>query len=87
MAETQKIKKNIDPVQLETGDVVTIEWYDVHAYERIEIDEIDEYEEPDATCSWGAVICTGKRYLFVASEISDRESDGVWIEAPPVQHD
>ncbi len=29
-------KANVDPEHLEIGDVVTIEWYDVHAYERIE---------------------------------------------------
>jgi hypothetical protein len=27
----------------------------------------------------------GERFLFIASEIGDRESDGIWIEALPYQ--
>ncbi len=30
-------KANVDPENLEIEDVVAIEWYDVHAYERIEL--------------------------------------------------
>jgi len=45
--------------------------------------EIDELEEPEATRCWGAVVRKGKRYLFIASEIGDREADGMWIEAIP----
>ena len=37
-------KASVDPEHLEIGDVVVIESYDVHAYERIEIYEIDELE-------------------------------------------
>ncbi len=76
-------KANIDLENLEIGDVVAIEWYDVHAYERIELSEIDELEEPEATRCWGAVVRKGKNFLFIASEIGDRESDGLWIEAIP----
>ena len=76
-------KANTDPENLEIGDVVAIEWYDVHAYERIELSEIDELEEPEATRCWGAVVRKGKNFLFIASEIGDRESDGLWIEAIP----
>lgn len=76
-------KANIDPENLEIGDVVAIEWYDVHAYERIELSEIDELEEPEATRCWGAVVRKGNNFLFIASEIGDRESDGIWIEALP----
>jgi hypothetical protein len=76
-------KANVDPEQLEIGDVVAIEWYDVHAYERIELSEIDELEEPEVTYCWGAVVRKGKRFLFIASEIGDRKSDGIWIEALP----
>ena len=73
----------VNPKQLGIGDVVAIEWYDVHAYERIEISEIDELEEPEATHCWGAVVRKGTKYLFIASEIGDRDSDGAWIEALP----
>ncbi|MCE5296805.1 MAG: hypothetical protein LLG16_06865 [Euryarchaeota archaeon] len=76
-------KEAIDPEKLEIGDVVAIEWYDVHAYERIEMSEIDELEEPEATRCWGAVVRKTKRFLFIASEIGDKDSDGVWIEALP----
>jgi hypothetical protein len=72
-----------DADKIRVGDVVEILWYDVHSYERIEISEIDELEEPESTHCWGAVLRKGKRYLFIASEIGDREADGVWIEAIP----
>jgi len=72
-----------DLEKIQVGDVVEIQWYDVHAYERIEISEIDELEEPEATRCWGAVVRKGKGYLFIASEIGDRYSDGAWIEALP----
>jgi len=76
-------KGTVDPEHLEIGDVVAIEWHDAHAYERIEISEVDELEEPEATRCWGAVVRKGNRYLFIASEIGDRDSDGAWIEALP----
>ena len=85
MATNRRSSKNgtVNPEQLQIGDVVAIEWYDVHSYERIELGEIDELEEPESTHCWGAVVRKGKRYLFIASEIGDREADGVWIEAIP----
>lgn len=76
-------KMNIALDHLEIGDVVAIEWYDVHSYERIELSEIDELEEPEATRCWGAVVRKGKNFLFIASEIGDWASDGIWIEALP----
>jgi hypothetical protein len=81
--ERPRKKGDVDPEQLQVGDIVDIEWYDVHSYERIEISEIDELEEPQATRCWGAVVRKGSRYLFIASEIGDRDSDGAWIEALP----
>jgi hypothetical protein len=85
MAKAQKNKKktNIDPRQLEIGDVVAIEWYDVHAYERIEISEIDALEDPGTTRCWGVVLKKSKKYLFIASELGDVDSDGIWLEALP----
>jgi len=82
----EKTIKNEDEFNLEkikVGDVVEIRWYDVQAYERIEFDEIDELEEPESTVCWGAVVRKGAKYLFIASEIGDKDSDGVWIEALP----
>ena len=85
MARTRRSRTNAsaDPEQLRIGDVVEIVWFDVHSYERIELDEIDDLEEPEATRCWGAVVRKGSRYLFIASEIGDSESDGAWIEAIP----
>jgi len=85
MVKKQKNGKrtNVDPRQLEIGDVVAIEWYDVHAYERIEMNEIEDLDEPEATRCWGAVVRKGKEFLFIAAEIGDHDSDGVWIEALP----
>ena len=72
-----------DKERIQVGDVVEIKWYDVHSYERMEMGEIDGLGEPEATRCWGAVVRKGRRYLFIATEIGDRESDGVWIEAIP----
>jgi hypothetical protein len=85
MARSRRTRRNgaADPEQLQIGDVVAIGWYDVHSYERIELGQIDELEEPEATRCWGAVVRKGKRYLFIASEIGDQEADGMWIEAIP----
>ena len=72
---------NRDKAQV--GDVVEIRWCDVHSYERIAVNEIDELDEPESTICWGAIVRKGEKYLFIASEISDKDSDGVWIEAIP----
>lgn len=65
------------------GDVVEIRWCDVHSYERIAVNEIDELDEPESTICWGAIVRKSEKYLFIASEIGDKDSDGVWIEAIP----
>lgn len=72
-----------DRYKAQVGDVVEIRWYDVHAYERIEMSEIDELDEPESTICWGAIVRKSDNYLFIASEIGDKDSDGVWIEAIP----
>lgn len=81
--ETSKQNIAFDVDKIQVGDVVVIQWNDVHAYERIEISDINELDEPEATRCWGAVVRKGSKYLFIASEIGDSESDGVWIEALP----
>ena len=72
-----------DREKAHVGDVVGIRWRDVHAYERIEMSEIDELDEPESPICWGAIVRKGEKYLFIASEIGDKDSDGVWIEAIP----
>lgn len=72
-----------DREKAKVGDVVEIQWRDVHAYERMEMCEIDEIDEPEPTICWGAIVRKGDNYLFIASEIGDKDSDGVWIEAMP----
>lgn len=72
-----------DREKSKVGDVVEIRWRDVHAYERIKMGEIDELDEPEPTICWGAIVRKGDNYLFIASEIGDKDSDGVWIEAIP----
>ena len=85
----KKSRKNNDDDSIfdrdkaQVGDVVEIRWRDVHAYERIEIGEIDELDEPEPTICWGAIVRKGDNYLFIASEVGDNDSDGVWIEAIP----
>ncbi len=73
----------VDIASIQIGDVVAIEWLDAHEFERIRMDEIDDLDEPGLTRCWGAVVRKSERYLFIASEIGDGESDGVWIEALP----
>ena len=72
-----------DRDKAQVGDVVEIRWRDVHAYERIEMSEINDLEEPESTVCWGAIVRKSEKYLFIASEIGDKDSDGVWIEAIP----
>jgi hypothetical protein len=74
---------SFDLDMIQVGNVVAVVWYDAHSYERIEMSEIAELDEPEATRCWGAVVRKGRRYLFIASEIGDSESDGAWIEALP----
>lgn len=38
-----------DQEKAKVGDVVEIRWRDVHAYERMEMCEIDELDEPEPT--------------------------------------
>jgi len=88
MSKTKKnrIEKNDakrDLEKIKVGDVVAIEWLDVHAYERIRLGEIHDLEEPGATRCWGAVIRVSENYIFIAHEIGDNDADGVWIEALP----
>ena len=85
----KKSRKNNDDDSIfdrdkaQVGDVVEIRWRDVHAYERIEMSEIEELDEPESTVCWGAIVRKSEKYLFIASEIGDKDSDGVWIEAIP----
>lgn len=72
-----------DRDKAQVGDVVEIRWRDVHAYERIEMSEIEELDEPESTVCWGAIVRKSEKYLFIASEIGDKDSDGVWVEAIP----
>jgi len=76
-------KAELDLHMIKIGDVVSIKWLDVHAYERIRLDEIEDLKEPDATRCWGAVVRITGNYLFIAHEIGDGEADGVWVEALP----
>lgn len=88
MGKTKKnrIKKNyaeLDIEKIKVGDIVAIEWLDVHAYERIRMDEIQDLEEPCATRCWGAVVRLSENFIFIAHEIGDDDADGVWVEALP----
>jgi hypothetical protein len=38
------------------GCVVEIRWCDVQLYERIEVSELEELEEPESTVCWGAIV-------------------------------
>lgn len=79
--KARNYRKGLDSVKI--GDVVAIEWLDVHAYERIRMDEIGDLEEPGATRCWGAVVRLSEKYIFIAHEIGDNDADGVWVEALP----
>ncbi len=81
----QKHKNNaaVDIEKVQVGDIIDVQWSDVHSFERIRMDEIADMAEPEATRCWGAVVRKGAKYLFIASEIGDRDSDGAWVEALP----
>ena len=78
------IEKNdakLDLEKIKVGDVVAIKWLDVHAYERIRLDEIRDLEEPVVTRCWGAIVRLSENFIFIAHEIGDNDAGGVWIEA------
>ena len=84
--KSERIEKNDakrDLEKIKVGDVVAIEWLDVHAYERIRLDEIRDLEEPGVTRCWGAVVRLSEKFILIAHEIGDNDADGVWIEALP----
>ena len=75
--------RHVSPRQLRIGDVASIEWRDVTSMDRITMDEVQEIEEPGITRCWGMVVRKTRKYLFVASEVGDRESDSLWVEVLP----
>lgn len=88
MSKTKKnrIEKNdaeLDLEKIKVGDVVAIEWLDVHSYERIRLNDIQDLEDPGATRCWGAVVRLSEIFIFIAHEIGDNDADGVWVEALP----
>jgi hypothetical protein len=75
--------RHVSPRQLRIGDVASIEWRDVTSMGRITMDEVQEIEEPGITRCWGMVVRKTRKYLFVASEVGDSESDSLWVEVLP----
>jgi len=75
--------RHVSPRQLRIGDVASIEWRDVTSMDRITMDEVQEIEEPGITRCWGMVVRKTRKYLFVASEVGDHESDSLWVEVLP----
>ena len=75
--------RQVSPRQLRIGDVASIEWRDVTSMDRITMDEVQEIEEPGITRCWGMVVRKTRKYLFVASEVGDRESDSLWVKVLP----
>lgn len=73
----------VPPRRLKVGDVVSIEWRDAISMERLSAEEIIDIEEPGITRCWGIVVRKTRRYLFIASEVGDPESDSMWVEALP----
>ena len=82
-ARTRGGKGIVSPRCLRVGDVASIEWRDAISMDRVSIDEIGVIEEPGITRCWGVVVRKSRRYLFIASEVGDSESDSMWVEALP----
>ena len=76
-------RRNVNPRRLKIGDVVAVKWRDAVSMERVEWDELNEIEDPEPTSCWGAVVRKSRKYVYLASEIGDRTSDSLWIEALP----
>jgi hypothetical protein len=83
MPKTNRRNRSINPRRLRIGDVVAIGWHDAISMDRVDWDELDDIEDPEMTRCWGAVVRKSKRYLYIASEIGDSESDSMWVEALP----
>lgn len=83
MRTKARCRKNswVFPRQLRIGDVVSVEWRDAISMERLSPEEVMDIEEPGITRCWGVVVRKTRRYIFIASEIGDPESDSFWVEA------
>ena len=69
---------------LQTGDIVEIEWLDTHSTDHLTRDELEELEDPWPTLAYGVVLRNGPGYITIASEFClDPCSDGTWIEQIP----
>ena len=79
----KKSNENIDPRKTKLGDVLAIGWSDTISLERGEWEEFDDIEDPEMTRCWGVVVHKSDRYLYLASEMGDRTSDSMWVEALP----
>ena len=77
----KKLEKSLG--SLKTGDVVCISWMDTFGMDRMTWEEIDELEEPSHTKCWGVVVKKTAKYLIIATEICDGDSDGNYIEMLP----
>ena len=77
--------KSLDAIlkNLKISDVVAISWYDTMGMERLTHEEIEDLDEPGLTRCWGVVVKKGQRYLVIAQELGDDDSDGNYVEMLP----
>lgn len=62
--------------KLHVGDIVRLEWLDVHGYERQTVDDIKQLTDPQPTRSYGVVVRLLDKCLVLAHEIGDCDGDG-----------
>lgn len=68
---------------LNIGDVVRIEWLDVHGMERQTIEDIQALTDPEPTRSYGVVVRLMEKSMAIAHELGDSMADGYSVSVYP----
>jgi hypothetical protein len=76
--QVEVLRKNLN-----LGDVVRIEWLDVHGAERQTVEDIQALTDPEPTRSYGVVVRLMEKSMAVAHELGDRNADGFSVSTYP----
>ena len=77
------VGRRINIVDIQKGDILQITWHDTTSMDRVCPEDINETKDPGPTTCWGIVVKMTDLYLYLASEIGDRDSDTTWMEMLP----
>lgn len=76
-------QKNVLKSNLNIGDIVRIEWLDVHGMDRQTTDDIQALNDPEPTRSFGVVVRLMDKSLAIAHELGDSSADGFSVSVYP----